>query len=69
MLVQFENATVVKPQTFPNRVAALDRGIERTDARLVAVDQLTVDVNDQVLVLRIKFLLHRPTADYADLDG
>ena len=58
MFYQFKDATVVEPQAFPNRVTALDRGIERTDPGLVAVDQFTVDVNDQVFVLRIKLLLH-----------
>ena len=58
MLVQFEDPTVVKTQPFPNRVAALHRRIERTDPRFVAVDELTVDINDQVLVFAIKFLKH-----------
>jgi len=58
MLVQFEDPTVVKTQPFPNRVAALHRRIERTDPGFVAMDQLTVDVDDQVAVPGIKFLKH-----------
>ena len=56
--MQFKNATVVKSQAFPNRVAALDHGIERTDPGLIPMHELTIDVNDQVFVLRIKFLQH-----------
>ncbi len=62
MLVQFENAAVVKPQAFPDRVPSLHRGIERTDAGLVAMHQLAVDVYDQVAVFRIKFLQHLKSA-------
>ena len=29
MFIQFENAAVVEPQPFPDRIAALHRGIER----------------------------------------
>ena len=58
MLVQFEDATVVKTQPFPNRVAALHRRIEWTDPGLVAMHELTIDVDDQVAVLGIKFLKH-----------
>src|ERR1051325_8369361 len=58
MFDQFENAPVVESQTFPNRIATLHRGIKRADSRFVAMYELTVDVNDQVFVLRIKFLLH-----------
>ena len=58
MLVQFEDPTVVKTQPFPNRVAALHRGIERTDPGLVPMHELTIDVDDQVAVLGIKFLQH-----------
>jgi hypothetical protein len=58
MLVQFENAAVVKPQAFPNRVPPLHRGIERTDTGVFAMHQLAVDVYDQIAVFRIKFLQH-----------
>ena len=34
MLVQFEDAPIVKSQSFPNRIATLHRGIERADPRL-----------------------------------
>src|SRR5712691_6768395 len=58
MLVQFEDAAVVKTQSFPDRVTALHGGIERTDPGFAALHQLTVDVYDQVAVLRVKFLQH-----------
>ena len=58
MLGQFEDPAVVKPQSFPNRVAALHCRIERTDPGFVAMHQLTVDVDDQITVLAIKFLKH-----------
>src|SRR5438034_10699253 len=63
MFVQFEDAAVVESKSFPNRVAALDRRIERADSSFVAMDQLTVDVNDQVLVFRITFLEHERRKD------
>ena len=58
MLVQLEDAAVVKPQSFPDRVPALHRGIERTDPGLIAMDKPTVDVDDQVAVFLVKFLQH-----------
>ena len=58
MLVQFKDATVVEPKPLPNRVTALHRRIEWTDPGLVAMDELTIDVDDQVAVLGIKFLKH-----------
>ena len=58
MLVQFENATAVKPQSFPNGVATLHRGIKRADSRFVAMNELTVDVNDQIAVSFVEFLKH-----------
>src|SRR5438093_9551270 len=58
MFVQFENATAVKPQSFPNGVAALHRRIERADPRFVAMKEVTVDVNDQIAVSFVEFLKH-----------
>src|SRR5260370_19707293 len=58
MLVQFENATAVNAQSFPNGVATLHRRIERTDSRFVAMNQLTVNVNDQIAVSFVEFLKH-----------
>src|ERR1700736_4658830 len=48
----------LKMRTFPNCVAALHRGIERAHSGFVAMHKLAVDVDDQVLVLGIEFLLH-----------
>src|SRR5712692_3154893 len=58
MLVQFEDPTIIKPQPLPNRVAPLHCRIERTDPGLVAMNELTVDVDRQVLVFGIRFLEH-----------
>jgi hypothetical protein len=58
MLVQFKNAAVVEAQSLPNRVTALDNGIERANPGLIPMHELTIDVNHQVFVLRIKFLQH-----------
>src|ERR1700737_1913003 len=58
MFEQFEDAAVVKAETFPNGVATLHRGVERADGRLVAVHEPAVDVNDQVAVLLVKLLEH-----------
>ena len=35
MFVQFEDAAVIEPQSFPDRIAALHRGIERADAGFI----------------------------------
>ena len=58
MFVQFENAAVIEPQSFPNRVATLDRGIKWTDAGFVPVHQLAVDVHQQIAVLLVELLEH-----------
>ena len=56
MFVQLENAAVIESQPFPNRIAALDRGIEWTHSRLVAMHEPAVDVHDQVAVLFVELL-------------
>jgi hypothetical protein len=56
--VQFEDASVVESQTFPNCVAALHGGIERTNASLIAMDEPPVDVYDQIAILLVKLLEH-----------
>src|SRR5262245_22934991 len=69
MLVKLENAAVVHPQSFPNRIATLHGRIKRTDAGFVAVYELTVDINDQVAISLVEFLKHwsnRGSADNAD---
>ena len=58
MFVEFEDAPIVEPQTFPNRVATLHSGIERTDTGLVAVHEPAVDVHHQVTVLFVELLEH-----------
>jgi hypothetical protein len=56
--VQFEDASVVESQTFPNCVAALHGGIERTNASLIAMDEPPVDIYDQIAILLVKLLEH-----------
>ena len=58
MLQELENPAVVKPQSFPDCIAALDSRIERADPGFVAMDQLSVDIDDQVAVFRVKLLQH-----------
>lgn len=58
MLVQFEDAALVKAQTFPDRVSSLNGGIEWTYAGLIAVQQTPVDVNDEIMVPLVELLEH-----------
>jgi hypothetical protein len=58
MLMQLEDASVVKPQSFPDCVTALHSGIKRADPGFIAMDELTVDIDDQVAILPIKLLGH-----------
>src|SRR6266446_3536975 len=58
MLVELEDTSIVKAQSFPDRVAALHRRIEWTDPGLVAMDEAAVDVDDQVAILLVKLLEH-----------
>ena len=57
-----EDAAVVQPQPFPHGVAALHRRVERADARLVAVHEPAVDVDDQVAVALVELAAARPRA-------
>ena len=50
MLLQTEDPALVKSQPLPHRISILNRGVKGTDPRLVAMDDLTVDVDLQVLV-------------------
>jgi hypothetical protein len=61
VFVQFEDASVVESQTFPNRVAALHGGIERTNASLIAMYEPPVDIYDQIAILLVKLLEHEKT--------
>jgi hypothetical protein len=56
MFVQFENPALIKSQTFPDRVAALHDGVKRADARLVAMAEFAVDVDQQVAILFVELL-------------
>src|SRR5262249_16774815 len=69
VLEQFKNAAVVESQSFPDRIAPLYHRIEGTHPGLVAVHQLTVDVDDQVFVFRIKCLLHLESARTTSTKG
>jgi hypothetical protein len=58
MLRQPENATVVKPQPFPNGIPALHHRIKWADARFIALEKFPILTVNQVLVDRIVFLKH-----------
>src|SRR5262245_48191906 len=65
MLPKLEDPAVVKPQTLPNGVSSLHRRVEWTHGSLIAVDKVSVDVYDQVLVSFIKSLKHEPSPQTA----
>src|SRR5271166_4735508 len=48
----------MEPQPLPDRVAALDRGVERADSRLVAVRQPPAHVHDDVAIPLVELLQH-----------
>src|SRR4030095_16681370 len=58
MLVKLENPAVVQPQSSPHCIPALHGGIKRTDPRLIAMHELTVNINDQIAISIIEFLKH-----------
>src|SRR5207244_8829903 len=58
MFAQFEDASIVKSQSFPDGIATLDRRIKWTDTGLVAMEQAAVDVDQQVAVFLIELLEH-----------
>src|SRR5947209_7109521 len=63
MLVQFKDSALIKPQSFPDGIATLDGRIERAHASLIAMHQLTVDVDDQITVSFVKLLQHGKEED------
>ena len=56
MLGQPKDASLIEPQTFPYAVTALHDAVERADTGLIAMDELTVDVDDEIPVPLIKLL-------------
>ena len=58
MFAQFENPPVVKSEAFPDSIPTLHGRIEWTDPGFIAMDELTVDINDQVKISLIGFLKH-----------
>ena len=58
VLGQAEDFAVVNAQPFPDRVTTLYCGVEWANAGLVAVQQLTVDVDKQIAVFLVEFLKH-----------
>ena len=58
MFLQFEDSSVVESKAFPNSIAILDRGVERADAGLVSMGELSVDVDDEIGVGGIVSLQH-----------
>jgi len=55
---QAKDPPTVEAQAFPHGIATLHDRIERAHARLVAVDEATVDVHDQVAIALIETLQH-----------
>jgi hypothetical protein len=51
---------LVEPQAFPDAVAPLNDAVEGADAGPIAVDELTVDVDDEIPVPLIKLLKDDP---------
>ena len=58
MLAEPEDPALVEPQSLPDRVTTLDRGVEGADRGLVAVRQHTAHVDDEVTVAVVKGLQH-----------
>jgi hypothetical protein len=58
MFVELKDAPVIQPQPFPDRIAALHRGIKGADARPVPLEELAVDVDQQIAVLLVELLEH-----------
>src|SRR5690606_7369225 len=56
--VEAEDAAVVEAEPLPDGVAALDGRVERAHAGLVAVDEATVDVDEEVAVAFVELLEH-----------
>src|SRR5205085_6799659 len=69
MLVQFKNPALIKPQSFPNGIATLDGGIERADARVVAMNKLAIDVDHQIAVSFVEFLQHEMAKNESGTQG
>ena len=59
VLVEPEDAPGVEPQSLPNRVAALDGGVERAHPGPVPVAEPAAHVDDQVAVALIVTLQHQ----------
>lgn len=58
VLLQTKNPPVVESETFPHRIAILHGGVEGAHAGLVAVEDLTVEEDFEVLVSWIVCLEH-----------
>jgi len=58
VLDELENLAVVETKPLPHRVTTLYHAIKRAHARLAAMNELTVDVDNQVLVFFVEWLPH-----------
>jgi hypothetical protein len=56
MLDEPEDAALVEPEAFPHGVPTLNDAVERAYAGLIAMDELTVDVDDEIPIPLIKSL-------------
>lgn len=58
VFVELEDAAFVKSQSFPNRVTILHRRIERANPGFVAMNESTVDVDDEIAIGGVVGLQH-----------
>ena len=56
VLLELEDTSAVQAKPLPDGVASLNHRVERADARLVAVHQSAIDVDDQVAVAFVEAL-------------
>ena len=58
MFFEFEDFSLVKSEPFPAGVAVLDRRVKGADSGLVAVNEISIEVDDEVFVFGIEGLEH-----------
>lgn len=67
MLCEPKNPATIKPQAFPNGIAALYDGIKWADSRFVPTKQSAVYAVDQILIDWVVFLEHFLALGFKDL--
>src|SRR4051794_21746739 len=63
MFDQPKNPSFVQPQPLPDRISSLHSRVKWADRRLIAMDQLAVDVHDQLAILFVELLQHGEWAE------